>query len=359
MRRSYIRAISEGAASKGVPVLRPPALRIWPLQPLSGYEDKHAPFSDETLVPLAQQIGPSSAPQSESRFERTNPRQFLTHEIDDATSGNDQFTHRESVPLRPISTESRASSANNKEQAALRPIHQSPASSRLPHGQTSQQESVRELQNKPNAASYVSSNLNAADAIPAQPDLRPLQEGQISRRESRSDQTEAVSTTSSSGLTQKHSTVSSQAERSADEPRPSKPRLPDSVDLPTFAARVQSVQSGQRPVQPSTSAKVNSTQPLIKAANPPAPPPEKSLPRLSPDEDSSANKKIAYTPDLKEAYQPKGARNTVRIGTIEIHLAPAPPAPIPAPRPVIRQSAASPASALARGYTSQFGLRQG
>jgi len=185
------------------------------------------------------------------------------------------------------------------------------------------------------------------------------QEEQISRRKSRSDQTEAASASSNSNPTQKTAAVSPQADRYAGESRPSKPRLPNSVDLPTDAARVQHLQSDQRPVQVSTPAKITITQPLIEAANHAAPSPGKSLPRLSPDEDSSGNKKITYTPALRETHQPKGTSNTVRIGTIEIHLAPAPPAPIPAPRPVIRQSAASPASTLARGYTSQFGLRQG
>jgi len=132
MRRSYLRAISEGAASQGIPVLGPPALRIWPLQSLSGYEDKHAPFSDETSPPLAQQIGPLSASQPENRFEKTDPRQSLTHEMDDATPRNDQLTHRKSAPLRPINSEGRASRANAEEQETLRPIHPSPASSPLP-----------------------------------------------------------------------------------------------------------------------------------------------------------------------------------------------------------------------------------
>jgi hypothetical protein len=51
------------------------------------------------------------------------------------------------------------------------------------------------------------------------------------------------------------------------------------------------------------------------------------------------------------------SRNTVHIGKIDIHIAP-PPAPA-VPRRVMRQMPANPGAALASGFLSSFGLRQG
>jgi len=51
------------------------------------------------------------------------------------------------------------------------------------------------------------------------------------------------------------------------------------------------------------------------------------------------------------------SRSTVHIGKIDIHIAP-PPAPA-VPRRVMRQMPANPGAALASGFLSSFGLRQG
>jgi hypothetical protein len=352
MRRSYLRGMSDGASPKGIPVLQPPALRIWPLLPVSAYEVKPAFNFDETLIHPAMAAAP---------LPRIDVETSALHRADDHERLSLERGKPETKPSKEIPENTGERGLFHLSAASSEPSWKSP--------------SVRE--NEPRRRE----EFDVEHLAPAE---APLQRTEpISARKSRSElkkheespldvlapagfyfkQTEGVSTQENPLKLQRESATASPVWESAGvENKGPKSGLRQELKPPEEGSRTGGRQPDRR-LEPHNSTAHNERQPKqrvearLEAADQPKPVPRTPVRKLTPEERSSGNKKAAYAPSYKETHEQRGPRNSIRIGTIEIHVAPAPPAP--APRPVVRQTPASPVPLLTRGFTSQFGFRQG
>jgi hypothetical protein len=337
MRRSYLRGMSDGASPKGIPVLQPPALRIWPLQQMSTYELKQASNFDEALTHL----GPSAISLPGSDMEKSAQNQSGDHER---------------LPLERGKSETKPLSGSLENTVERESFHLSAASTQSSWKFSSELKSGNEPQRR--------EEFDVEVLEPTEPMSAPESRRELKRKKESSPavltppgfyfaQTEAMSSQESRLKPQGESATASPVWERAD--------VENKVPKSTLRKAVKP--SPDRRLEPQSATDHNERQSKRQAearlgtADQPEPAPRTPLRKLTPEERSSGAKTSAYAPSYKEGHEQRGARNSVRIGTIEIHVAPAPPAP--APRPVVWQSPTSPAPVLARGFTSQFGFRQG
>lgn len=365
--RSYLRSVGEGARSGGAPLLRPPAVRVWPLQPMSGYEAPQTPHA-EAVQPMLPFFCPPSASLTDSGVgKKLQPRhayrQINSTKLDDGgldARGSGNLSLEDSVLNAAITGQSAPDDfrpGQHKSKVLRRPGIEAGASTAQPVVETEQKGEGHVLH-----LSSTTSRLSTGESLPqeSRSELREGAESSIADLvpEKARKHGDMIALPKDPQKKQRKSTpVELLAERSSPETGSSRPRLPDSAKPPEDVG-TRSLPAYPKDVPQSTTAQTaRPVQPHFMAADHPAATPRTPTPMLFPQGRSVANTKLAYPPALHKENEKGGPRNTVHIGTIDIHIAPAPPPP--APRPSIRQSPASPVSALARGFTPDFGFRQG
>ncbi len=357
--RSYLRAMSDAAApSPEMALLRPSSRRIWPLQPMSGYVDRPALDSAGALpmrfaMPAVRSnestSGKGDQPTDAPTMSETGSRHDRSIDVSMKVGATDAAIpepndsgklHEEKArpnPSRPkpSGVETRLDARPDKrldessERRRLRPL---PASSLATDRVTVAPES-RQTQTRPPSLSSA--------LVPDKP---------------RHEHAEAISETR-----EPHETRGKAADPGIGQPQlatqSSRPWSPDSQKI-TVKADTPAAPQNQRQVRQNTTVETALlSEPPIVTAGPPSVAPATTLPLLLPEENPTSKRTTyAHTTPRSNGRQ-GGPPNTVHIGTIEIRIAP--PPPMPATRPVFRQAPASPSEMLARGFTSEFGLRQG
>jgi hypothetical protein len=292
------------------------------LRPISGYQVTRATDFGEELPP----IEPPRVPLSQGPIaERSLEKEAKFHADD-----------YEEVPLKPGRTETQALTAKADERAERDLVRLPDTASPLSQKLSKPEESEREPPSKTESPATV--------LAPADSPLRQMKSMSAAGSRRRLEPEPAAKPPV--------------AERAAGETRRSKPISRDAAKRDaggTQADRKPPDRTQARQNEPAQNKR--SIQPQLQTADQPAPVSRTPVQKLTPEQHSFENRTVGYSPSYKQADEAKASRKAVHIGTIDIHVAPAPAAP--EVRRVIRQAPGFSAPMLARGYTSQFGLRQG
>ncbi len=304
-RDSYLRSMTESVAGSTRPVLRTAPMPVWPVRP-SGAE-----LFRETVPPT------DGSPNRTRMSDTLEPKTSLENPVEPRTTADvESLSIRQPDSATTDRAELTPSAARThlEGEEQLRPVSTIPAQADTPK----RERLAQDMAIKPSRSQTRASANDKAQAVSiAQPAMRTS-----ATTASLSSNVSATRVTPESGKSQLEQGRASHFSRSVD--NSSERSYRERSPRPDVAKR------SQFQLEPAPVAE-------------------------RPDARTSARTTAQFA-DSRDQGEP-GSRNSVHIGKIHIHIAP-PPAPA-AQRQIVRSIPANSRAALARGFFSSFGLRQG
>jgi len=301
-RGSYLRSMTDGANSPAFPALRPPAVPLWPVRGLEA----------ESYV---NSVAPEITPREKTRAYDTLP-------------------HAESLNLaapitaKPIANRNQDAGFDNPTRTVSEKVEPAPKQDAQPLHSAHWAVRVPESKHPEREPQGVSSQ---------------AQKGEVQASAPRAD-------------TSSDSAAKLETPRFQTAPRNDPIRRRETVVMPSRDSLIEPVQE----LANRTGSVINEIAERGERNIPPRPASATQIQLESPSIAERAIPKPAATSSARftnSREQEKAQRNSVHIGKIDIHIAP-PPAPAVSRRSM-RQMPGNSGAALARGFLSSFGLRQG
>lgn len=322
-RRSYLRSLTNGAASAALPLLRPPAVPLWPVRPLGTEFLAPADPPTEASFPLTRE--------ADRGFEASGRRYEVGDDAVTNAAWLNPVDRTVKVVMDGFAAEERSPvpEAKNASSKAVERVHAPPGTA----------------PNHP-ALPAALQPAQPASSAPTRTGKERMPDG-IAHPTSRGEMHAAAAATP---LESMHLAQPRQL--------PPEPVLA-SIESATLPPDAPAAEPRHRKVFRGANVAENSEQPVVHSGQPRS----RSAPQaeLHP---LPVPERIAIWPATPSAqfhdpreHQEASSANTVHIGNIDIHIAPPPPAAVP--RRATRTAPASSTAGLARGFISPFGLRQG